>query len=87
MRTRRSHKNQGRIWRYMTPPTAPKPEPTVLLDYLNLTDEEIDQKYTRLGKADRTRMKREAQRHRERAMVARVLAAEENVTHDDNKRW
>ena len=61
----------------MTPPTAPvAPERAVLLDYLALTDEEIDQKYPRIGKADRSRMKREAKRHRERARVAELLSME-----------
>ena len=53
--------------------------------WLAMTDEEIDQKYCHLGKADRTRMKRAAEAERLRNIARTALAQEEDtgITHDD----
>ena len=44
--------------------------------WLTMTDKEIDQTYFHFGKADRTRMKKEAAKERLRIRVRQILAEE-----------
>jgi hypothetical protein len=78
---RRLHKTIQRdhqhVWGDLEKP-AQKTEPKK--PWLNMTDGEIDAQYWQIGKADRTRMKKETAQQRLRERVNAVLAAE--VTND-----
>lgn len=73
MRTRRSPRNQERVWKYLTPPLPPAPAPVVRsLD--DWTDEEI--RASRLAKADKTRLLKANEKRRLVAQIKAELAKE-----------
>lgn len=65
MRTRTSVRNQAILFRELFQPTNPvikvkRPA------YLDMTNEQIDKNYFNIGAADKTRMKKEAAKDRQR---------------------
>jgi hypothetical protein len=74
---RNSAKKNDRLFKQMFPDTrAQKSAFKVRPPYLDLTDEQIDRLYFTCGKADRTRMKKEAKQERDRLAVQHQLARE-----------
>ena len=58
-------------------PRPEQPAPTSpQKPWLTMTDEEIDAAYWRVGKADRTRMKKDAATERQRQEVRKILGNE-----------
>ena len=74
---RKSAKYQARIFKAISNEhrTSP-PAPVKNTAYLSMSDAEIDSNYYHYGKADRTRMKREAARERLRLEVQNTLEKE-----------
>lgn len=75
MRTRRSVRNQDRLFKDLFKPESQTVEQT-RSPHLDMTDEEIDRAYYLVGKADRTRMKKQAEQERLRKKVVLILQKE-----------
>lgn len=71
MRTRRSVRNQNIIFKEMFQPEEVVVEKTRPA-HLDMSDEQIDKTYFNFGKADKTRMKKEALRERLRNEIANL---------------
>lgn len=73
---RHSAKHNERLFKALFPPT-PRPQPIATRPaHLDMTPEQIDSIFWQTGAADRTRMKKEAAKERQREEVRRVLAQE-----------
>ena len=70
---RRSIKQIDRDFKYVFPALKPKIINIPSKPWLTMTPEQIDQSYFHLGKADRTRMKREARQQIERFAIQETL--------------
>lgn len=74
MRKRRSAKQVVRDFNYVFSCTTHTPRATTPnKPWLKMTDEDIDKNYFYIGKADRTRMKKESARERQRIIVQEAL--------------
>jgi hypothetical protein len=79
---RNSSKKNNRLFKQMFPDTRQIKIIKVRPPYLDLTDEQIDRLYFTMGKADRTRMKKEARHERERLAVKHQLERERQQADD-----
>ena len=73
---RRSAKQIERDFQHVAPVVESQPPPVPEKPWLTMTDDEIDQEYFHFGRADRTRMKREAAQERLRVQVREALESE-----------
>ena len=73
MRTRRSVRNQNILFRELFQPEKEKPVEAKRPAHLDMTDEQIDKAYWNFGKADKTRMKKQAAQERQRRLTKRAL--------------
>lgn len=79
---RNSAQKNDRLFKQVFPDTRQQPVIKVRPPYLDFTDEQIDRLYFMCGKADRTRMKKEAKHERERLAVQHQLARERRALGD-----
>jgi hypothetical protein len=76
---RKSAKYQARVYKAISNENRqPAPAPIKNLAHLGMTDEQIDSAYWNMGKADRTRLKREAAKERLRLQVKTELEKEQS---------
>ena len=75
MRTRTSVRNQNTLYRELFQPEKDKPVEAKRPAYLDMTDEQIDKVYWNFGKADKTRMKKQAAQERQRRLTLVALDA------------
>jgi hypothetical protein len=76
---RKSAKYQARVYKAISNENRqPAPAPIVNNAHLSMTDEQIDSAYWNMGKADRTRLKREAAKERLRLQVKAELEKEQS---------
>jgi hypothetical protein len=76
---RKSAKHQARVYKAISNEyRQPAPTPIKNTAHLTMTDEQIDSTYWNMGKADRTRLKREAAKERLRLQVKAELEKEQS---------